>query len=99
MLKPHAHRPELHAMLRQALEAPSLYDGALRLLARRGFPVPAAVLERDVTQPHESNAAVTAIWAGIYARGTGGSAGVAYLRKAIERRFFPELYEARTALV
>lgn len=33
-----------------------------------------------------------------YARGTGGSAGVAYLRKAIERRFFPELYEARTEL-
>lgn len=32
------------------------------------------------------------------ARGTGASAGVAYLCKAIERRFFAELCEARTAL-
>jgi tryptophan 2,3-dioxygenase len=33
---------------------PSLYDEALRLLARRGLPVPASHLERDWTQPYEA---------------------------------------------
>ena len=41
MLKPHAHRPELLAAVEAALRAPSLYDEALRLLARRGLAVPA----------------------------------------------------------
>jgi len=31
-------------------------------------------------------------------RGTGGSAGVAYLRTALERSFFPELWSVRTKL-
>jgi tryptophan 2,3-dioxygenase len=31
-------------------------------------------------------------------RGTGGSAGVSYLKAALDGRFFPELYEARTAI-
>jgi tryptophan 2,3-dioxygenase len=30
--------------------------------------------------------------------GTGGSPGVAYLRSTVERRFFPELWELRSAL-
>ena len=30
--------------------------------------------------------------------GTGGSAGVEYLRSTVDRRFFPELWEARTRL-
>ena len=30
--------------------------------------------------------------------GTGGSSGVAFLRKALELTFFPELFEARTAI-
>ena len=30
--------------------------------------------------------------------GTGGSSGAAYLRQTLTRRFFPELWEARTAL-
>jgi tryptophan 2,3-dioxygenase len=38
MLKPHAHRPDLLAHVQAAYEAPSLYDEALRLLARRGLP-------------------------------------------------------------
>lgn len=33
-----------------------------------------------------------------FKRGTGGTAGVAYLRKALDIRFFPELWEVRTAL-
>lgn len=31
-------------------------------------------------------------------RGTGGTAGVSYLRKALDIRFFPELWDVRTAL-
>lgn len=31
-------------------------------------------------------------------RGTGGTSGVAYLAKALELRFFPELWQARTSL-
>ena len=36
-------------ILRHALESPSLYDEFLRLLARAGYPIPADVLDRDVT--------------------------------------------------
>ncbi|MDH3716450.1 MAG: tryptophan 2,3-dioxygenase family protein, partial [Gammaproteobacteria bacterium] len=31
-------------------------------------------------------------------RGTGGTAGASYLRKALETRLFPELWDVRTAL-
>ncbi len=30
--------------------------------------------------------------------GTGGTAGVAYLRQALDIRFFPELWEVRTEI-
>jgi tryptophan 2,3-dioxygenase len=33
-----------------------------------------------------------------YKRGTGGTSGVAYLTKALELRFFPELWSVRTAM-
>ncbi|MBN8482104.1 MAG: tryptophan 2,3-dioxygenase [Xanthomonadales bacterium] len=33
-----------------------------------------------------------------YKRGTGGSSGVAFLRKALDLRFFPELFEVRTVI-
>ena len=66
MLKPHAHRPELLAMVQAAYEAPSLYDEALRLLARRGLPVPVSHTERDWTQPYVANEAVTQAWLNVY---------------------------------
>jgi len=66
MLKPHAHRPELLALVRAAHEAPSLYDEALRLLARRGIAVPASHLERDWTQPYAESEAVTQAWSIVY---------------------------------
>ena len=43
-----------------------IYDEALRLLARRGIPVPAVVLERDVTAPYVADAGVTAAWEIVY---------------------------------
>ena len=62
MLKPHSHRPELLARVEAAWRAPSLYDESLRLLARRGLPVPAGHLERDWTRPYESSDAVEQAW-------------------------------------
>jgi tryptophan 2,3-dioxygenase len=66
MLKPHAHRPELLAVVQAAFEAPSLYDEALRLLARRGLPVPASHTQRDWTQPYEASDAVQQAWLQVY---------------------------------
>jgi tryptophan 2,3-dioxygenase len=66
MLKPHAHREDLLAQVRSAYEAPSLYDEALRLLARHGLDVPADHLERDWTQPYQSSAGVEAAWLTVY---------------------------------
>jgi tryptophan 2,3-dioxygenase len=42
--------PQASAVVRRALEEPSLYDEFLRYLARDGYPVPTSVLERDVTK-------------------------------------------------
>lgn len=139
LLRPHAHRGDVTAALGAAFAAPSLYDEALALLARRGLPVPPAVLGRDPREPHAGpDEGVVAAWEAVYRDsaglfdlyelaeelvdladafqvwrfrhvttveriiggrpGTGGSAGVAYLRRALERRFFPELWEVRGRL-
>ncbi len=62
MLRPHAHSPARLAQVQAAYEAPSLYDEALRLLARRGLPIPASHLQRDWTQAYEASDAVEAAW-------------------------------------
>ncbi|UUS32170.1 MULTISPECIES: tryptophan 2,3-dioxygenase family protein [Streptomyces] len=67
MLVPHRGSPRVHAELEKALAEPGLYDEVLRLLARRGLPVPAEVLERDLTQRYEPSPAVEQVWAGLYA--------------------------------
>jgi len=66
MLKPHSHRADLLAQVQSAYEAPSLYDEALRLLARNGLDIPADHLERDWTQPYQASAAVEAAWLTVY---------------------------------
>jgi tryptophan 2,3-dioxygenase len=66
MLQPHAHRPDLLARVQATFEAPSLYDEALRLLARRGLPVPASHTERDWTQPYPASDAVEQAWLAVY---------------------------------
>lgn len=138
MLAPHAHLPERHAPLAAALVEPSLYDEAIRLLARRGLPVPESQLTRDVTRPHAYDEALESVWEDVYRRsddlfdlyelaeelvdledlmrqwrfrhvttveriigfrrGTGGSAGVSYLKGVLEKAFFPELWRLRTKL-
>ena len=66
MLESHAHHPQRLAIVRQALQAPSLYDEALRLLARRGIAIPATHLERDWSQPYVESAQVEQAWLTIY---------------------------------
>ncbi|MFY7959232.1 MAG: tryptophan 2,3-dioxygenase [Elsteraceae bacterium] len=138
MLAPHRHRPDLHEPLRAVLEGPSLYDEAQRMLARRGFAIDAAHLNRDLSLPYMANDSVKAAWIAVYRdpqrwwelyelaeelvdvedwfqvwrfrhmktvqrvigfkKGTGGTAGVGYLRQAVDRPFFPELWALRTEL-
>ncbi len=138
MLKPHAHRPDILARLEAELARPSLYDEALRHLARAGLPVPETVLHRDLRQAWVANDDVRAVWETVYRdpaqywqayelaeklvdfedyfrrwrfnhvttvervigfkRGTGGTAGVSYLRKMLEVELFPELWHLRTTL-
>ena len=66
MLRPHAHRPDLMANVQAAYEAPSLYDESLRLLARRGLPVPPSHTERDWRQPYAASEAVEQAWLSVY---------------------------------
>ena len=137
-LAPHAHRPDIHGALERVLRGPSLYDEAIRLLARRGFAIDPAHLGRDLTLPYTADASVKAAWIEVYRdtqkywdlyelaeelvdvedsfqvwrfrhmmtvqriigfkRGTGGTAGVGYLKQAVGRPFFPELWDLRTEL-
>ncbi len=129
---------EARAALEAALQAPSLYDVALRRLAAAGLALPEAVLDRDVSQPYVASKAVEDAWLAVYRdtdahwdlyelaeklvdlddglltwrhkhvltveriigrkRGTGGTDGVGYLAKTLERRCFPELWSVRTRL-
>ena len=138
MIAVHRADPAAYQLLSQALAAPSLYDQSLRLLSRRGFEIPEALLDRDFAEPYVPHKQVTAAWLAVYhstdahwdlydlaeklmdldhrfqlwrfshmktveriigyKRGTGGTSGVAYLAKALELRFFPELWQARTSM-
>src|SRR4051794_368197 len=66
VVRPHRGLPVVHADLQRALAAPSLEDDVLAYLARRGLPVPPAVLDRDRSVTHDADPAVTAIWADVY---------------------------------
>lgn len=64
-LRVHAGRPHEELVL-AAYRAPSLYDEALRLLARRGLRIPADRLDRDWTQPYEPSEVVEEAWLEVY---------------------------------
>ena len=66
MLLPHAHRPDLHAIVQAAYEAPSLYDECLRLLERRGLAVPRSHTQRDWREPYAANEQVEQAWLTVY---------------------------------
>jgi tryptophan 2,3-dioxygenase len=138
MIQVYRSEPAAYEALRSALQSPSIYDEALRLLSRRGFEIPQDYLDRDWSLPYVANKQVAAAWLAVYhsvdenwdlyelaeklvdldyrfqlwrfshmktveriigyKRGTGGTGGVSYLAKALELRFFPELWSIRTSM-
>lgn len=62
----HEDRETDYRRLREAEQKPSLYDEALRVLARRGLSIPDSHLERDFTKPYEASDQVEAAWLAIY---------------------------------
>jgi len=138
MVEVHKRDPEAVAALQSTLEAPSLYDEALRLLSRRGYGIPEDHLTRDFKEPYVASKQVAGAWLGVYHNaekdwdlyelaerlvdldqkfqlwrchhlktveriigykpGTGGTGGVSYLAKALELKFFPELWQIRTSM-
>ena len=119
------------------MHAPSIYDEAIALLARRGFAIDPAVLAPRPDAAHRLRRSVEAAWLRStgseqhwelyefaeelvdledafrlwrfrhvttveriigFKRGTGGTAGVSYLRKMLDVVLFPELWRVRTAM-
>jgi len=138
MVRVFDHDAAAHDLLDTLLREPSLYDEFLRYLARRGYAVPPALLDRDWTLPHTLDAQLVHVFGEVYAapaehwgvyetceelvdlednmqlwrfrhlkvvertighkRGTGGSSGVDFLRRALDLTFFPELYAVRSEI-
>jgi len=129
---------EIRTHLQAALEAPSLYDVTIDLLARNGFEISKAHIDRDKTENYRADPSVLAAWKTIYQnpkanwklfelaeklvdfedyfrrwrfnhvttvervigfkRGSGGTAGVNYLKSMLDVVLFPELWDVRTEL-
>lgn len=65
-LKFHAERPQALAMLKAALESPSLYDVAIAQLPRHGLAVPDSALHRDFSQTYVPSPEIEAAWLEVY---------------------------------
>lgn len=138
MTRPHRGVPHVHRDVMADFRSRSLYDEALLLLHRRGAALPAELVHRDWSVPHQQHPAVEAAWAAVYRDprpdnelfglaealvgvaerfsawrlqhlltvekiigtkpGTGGTGGVAWLRRITGHRFFPELWTVRGLL-
>lgn len=61
-----AHQPKIYHVIEHELHAPSIYDEAIRLLARRGYPIETFMLERDWSQPYQVNESVLHAWVDVY---------------------------------
>ena len=66
MLGVFADHPGNLALLTAELERPTLYDEFLRLVARRGLPVPAEILDRDVREPYRMHDDLVPVFREIY---------------------------------
>jgi len=66
MLKVFESDPPAHDLLSELLASPTVYDAFLRMLARAGHPVPAEVLERDVSRPWVRHRDLLPVFAEIY---------------------------------
>ncbi len=69
LIRPFRRQSEVHAELTAALNAPSLWDDVLALLARQGYDLPRELLGRDVAEEHQPHPAVEAAWVQIYTDG------------------------------
>ncbi|WP_173918440.1 tryptophan 2,3-dioxygenase [Halobacillus sp. Marseille-Q1614] len=138
VLKIYEKDPKLLGELKQAYEAPSIYDAAIERLEIAGFNINPELINRDFTEIYEADESVEAAWAEVYKNtekywdlyqlaeklvdiedwlqqwrfrhmktveriighkmGTGGSSGVGYLKKVLDHRFFPELWDVRTKI-
>ncbi len=138
MIRPHKGMAGVADDLRALLERPSLYDAALRLLHRRGLPLPDTAVDRDWTLEYTPDPGVEAAWGLVYADdrpgndlyllaealmdvaervtrwrhlhlmavkramggkpGSGGSNGLTWLARNVEKDVFPELWSLRSAL-
>jgi tryptophan 2,3-dioxygenase len=65
-LKFHEDGSEDRKMLEDALHASSLYDDALRQLAKAGFDIPASSYDRAPGTPYEPSEAVEDAWLAVY---------------------------------
>jgi tryptophan 2,3-dioxygenase len=66
MLALFRHHPDIQAELADELGTPSLYDEAIRLLAKRGMRIAADCLERDWRQPYRADLSVRGAWTQVY---------------------------------
>jgi tryptophan 2,3-dioxygenase len=67
MVKVFSHDPAARAELDGLLREPSLYDEFLAYLARRGYDVPPALLDRDWSQPYRLSPELVDTFAAVYA--------------------------------
>jgi tryptophan 2,3-dioxygenase len=67
MLRVFEADPAAHALVKAALEAPSLYDEFLRMLARAGYAIPTEVIDRDVTKAWTFTPELVPIFVEVYA--------------------------------
>ena len=67
LARAHRNVPHVWPALEEALNAPSLYDEAIALLARQGFDVDEAALDRDWSAPYEANESVELAWRAVFA--------------------------------
>nr|WP_281252906.1 tryptophan 2,3-dioxygenase [Oceanobacillus senegalensis] len=136
ILKIYKKDQEKHDILKKAYHQPSIYDAAIKALARSGFDIHSDILNRDFSKTYEADVSVKKAWKHVYENtsdnwnlyqlaekmvdvedalsqwrfrhmktveriighkvGTGGSSGVGYLKKVLDHRFFPELWDVRT---
>jgi tryptophan 2,3-dioxygenase len=66
LMEPHRHRAPVFVALEELFLTPSLYDESIRLLARRGFKLDPASVERDWRLPHAFDESVCAAWVAVY---------------------------------
>jgi len=66
LMEPHRHRPAIFSALDTLYREPSLYDEAVRVLARRGFAIDPKSVERDWTALHAFDESVRDAWVQVY---------------------------------